>query len=377
MEKEGYVLAHTFQGVNGEYLLKTAYDGEVKAIHTKLYKDGEHRWGKKRTYNGTNEEEKLIRAVQELHRSVYEDFRLIMQLVDDRKNCGPMILSVLVNILIIRGLYEEALAISEDISSAENIALSNDRLHYIRGQCYYHLGLYEESVQSFGKALKMRPNYVDYLNALGEAYLELPDILSSYKCFEKAVRENIYFAKGYLNLAFVLLKNFILRIDFTLAKAFPENCLEYLEKAAELNPSFKTADFASARTCLHEKEWKGAWEYLSKIRKSNNAGDNFDRGIIWLLFLKALVKKDIVLQELLDAICDLETMSERYLNYPDVMNELGVLYFLLAKKAGNDSIRRFHDALKLNPNYSKAQRNLKLVESETLGYELIIRAMLL
>jgi Tfp pilus assembly protein PilF len=63
-------------------------------------------------------------------------------------------------------------------------------------------------------------------------------------------------------------------------------------------------------------------------------------------------------------------------HYADLHYELAVAYTLLGKFIHNKSIEEYNNALSINPNFERAQRNLKLAQNELKGTDIIINAIM-
>jgi lipoprotein NlpI len=62
--------------------------------------------------------------------------------------------------------------------------------------------------------------------------------------------------------------------------------------------------------------------------------------------------------------------------YPDLHNHLGVAYLIQCRNLFLRALDEFRRAIRLNPNYRQAQKNLKLAENEGKGLFILLRALL-
>jgi tetratricopeptide (TPR) repeat protein len=61
--------------------------------------------------------------------------------------------------------------------------------------------------------------------------------------------------------------------------------------------------------------------------------------------------------------------------HADLHNELGMAYTVMSKFMNNKAIEHFKEALRLNPNFLKASRNLKLSQNDLKGFEVLLEAI--
>ncbi len=76
-------------------------------------------------------------------------------------------------------------------------------LHAQIGDIYAGLGLYEDAIQEYQKALKLQPGYADIRNKLGIAYKEVGRFDEAISELQKAIEINPRYVQAYINLGLV------------------------------------------------------------------------------------------------------------------------------------------------------------------------------
>ncbi len=66
----------------------------------------------------------------------------------------------------------------------------------------------------------------------------------------------------------------------------------------------------------------------------------------------------------------------KYPRYPDLHNNLGIVSLIQCRNLFLNALDEFREALKLNPEYKKAEKNLKLAENDGKGFLILLRAIL-
>lgn len=112
------------------------------------------------------------------------------------------------------------------------------------GSLHMQEGDYPKAIEDFQRAAAIDPHMAGIQNALGVAYLNLPDgVDKAQVCFEKAIELKPDFAEAYFNLGITYAQY---RQDQLSAK-------EYFEKTIQYDPHFATAYHALGLVYLMEK----------------------------------------------------------------------------------------------------------------------------
>ena len=81
-------------------------------------------------------------------------------------------------------------------------------------------------------------------------------------------------------------------------------------------------------------------------------------------------------ESILDYVKALEEMLEKNPDYADLRNCLGVAYTILCRYINRKTVKQFNHALRINPDYGAALRNLKLAENDSKGFHLLLNTIL-
>ena len=63
-------------------------------------------------------------------------------------------------------------------------------------------------------------------------------------------------------------------------------------------------------------------------------------------------------------------------DYADVRNNLGIAHLIQCRNLFLKALDEFRGALKINPDFKKAEKNLKLAENDGKGFLILLRAIL-
>lgn len=95
------------------------------------------------------------------------------------------------------------------------------------------------------------------------------------------------------------------------------------------------------------------------------------------LLLRLMLRSSAEDGETIDTlVAELERMSARHAEYADLHNSLGVAYLIQGRNYLLRAARQFKEALRINPRFRTAKRNLRLVENEGRGLLILLRTLL-
>jgi tetratricopeptide (TPR) repeat protein len=72
----------------------------------------------------------------------------------------------------------------------------------------------------------------------------------------------------------------------------------------------------------------------------------------------------------------LRAATQDFPEFADLHNHLGLAYLIQSRNLFLHAIEEFRQALKINPDYQRAAKNLKLLENESKGFVYLLQAML-
>lgn len=148
-----------------------------------------------------------------------------------------------------KGMFNEAIDEFEDaiVLDPENSIIYNNL-----GNAYIEVERLEEAIDVLEKAILLSPDFADLHNNLGRAYLKMSQCKNAVGAFEKAISINTYYPDAYYNLALAYILNAHTREDFALSVDCYTKVMEYMEKAARINPNFKMSTLSEAKNSCAE-----------------------------------------------------------------------------------------------------------------------------
>lgn len=368
---EQLTLTNKLKGMGKEFFLQTTADPQ-KGTGTSILFEGGNPLDITE-FKITDDGRTAAAIVEEFHRNRLEKFNRLNELYSELSNeTDPSILEKLALSLVDQKLYREA---AEILEKTLVDASQNSRLWNHLGLINLELHEYDKARDNFERAIQLNPEYPDYHHNLGRAYLMLGKCLLAYRSFEKAIELNVYFGEAYYNMALAVIMNGIKREDYGLAQNLEDRATGLLAKAVGFNPLFKNDFLQKGIDALSNKDLQQAYSLISQGYELA-CESKFPKKTYYFhldyLFRHELLKEDAVIRH----IKKLQKLIEKYPNFPDLYNELGLAYTVLAQYHSDRAIEAYEKALKINPNYRTALKNLKLTQNELKGLKTLLRAIL-
>ncbi len=362
-----------FKRLGREYLFQTSIDNSRKQVVSSLFHAGQLLNSIATPFQDASQGEKLFEKALSFHKQNLGDLDSLLGLAERMRSLEkPDIIEKLGKSLCARQLYDEGL---ELLLLASQKYPESPGLHHVLGKLYLAKGQVNDAETEFGRAVDLAPDFPDYRNALGIAYLKSNKAVAAISEFKKAVTLNIYFDKAYFNLGLGYIANGIIREDFNLAKNLVQNSMDALQKAALFNPAYNTDKYTEGLEFLNEGEYEKAYSTLSKVAEEHTSRSAEEHLVE--LYLRYIHNETGMSEEginnFIERIKDLLKLNP---GYADLHNELGMAYTILCKFMNDKAIYHFQEALKINPNFTKAVKNLKLSKNDLKGFEILLEAIL-
>jgi protein O-GlcNAc transferase len=233
--------------------------------------------------------------------------------------------------------YARALQIRPDYAEAYNN----------RGVALQEVRRFEEALDSYARALQIRPDYAEAYNNRGVALQNLKRFDDALDSFERALQIRPDYAEAYYNRGDALreLKRF-------------EDALDSYARALEINPD--NVDAHSNRGVA-----------LQELKRFDDALDSFERALkLKPDYAEAYNNRGVALQELKrfdDALDSYARAVQIKPDYAEAYNNRG--FALQELKRFDDALDSYARALEIKPDYAQAHSNLGGVLQELKRFE--------
>lgn len=357
----------------GEYFLKTTTNDPQKQITSSFFRNGTLLEMRTREFDPKWSREMLRTKTREFHDEKKDEILMLIQLAEKLQETNQAeTKNLLGQAFIRRGMYEEA------IIELEEAIVLNPRFSGIYnnlGSAYMAVKRYDDAITVLEQAISMSAGYADYHNNLGMAYLKKEYCKKAVEQFLRALDSNPYYAEAYFNLALAYVLNAFTKEDFSLSVNCHQKVADNLEKAAKINPSYYNEHTAQGQSLMREKKYEEAYQAFT--RAISLVSKPADISFILDFYLRVIYGSKKLSSSLIwRHIRQLQELIEKYPNYADLYNHLGVAYVIMSKYVNHKAIQQFDKAMALNPGYERAKRNKRLAEYDHKGMQLLFDAIL-
>ncbi|HKI33695.1 MAG TPA: tetratricopeptide repeat protein [Gemmataceae bacterium] len=203
------------------------------------------------------------------------------------------------------------------------------RAHNVRGINLAQGGKWEEAEASFREAVRLRPNYTDALNNLGNVLYFQKKLDEAVACYEEVVRLAPDHAGAYSNLAEVVRKQDRLK-----------DALTYAERAVQLRPDFAQARVHLGLALSANERYEEALPHLEEaLRLQPNLADAH-HGLGYAL---------LQLRRVGEAVASFQTALRLKPDLAEAHSNLGAA--LMRQGQLDDALACFREALRLKPGF--------------------------
>lgn len=373
MSIDGYDHKSEIDSSGTRYYVQSSLVPAQRTVVTSLFHEGTLLARQAERYDSTLAPE----ALRTLVRRAHDVYRLRLESLVDLRERLKKDVDGRAHLKLGEALYRQKLfreAMAEVIRSIK-LGLEDAAGYAILGNCLLALGDLDKAMRSFQKGIDLAPGYADLHNDLGRAYLKLEKCKDAVTEFDRAIELNRYYQAALLNLAIALSLNVMLKQDYELSRDLRGRMKRILDLNLQLKPQLDTEDFREARRAAESDRYDAVYANLVRIRDELETIATPDLSLEIYLILK--FRADELTEQDIDVLIDrLRTALDANPGYADIQNDLGVLYAAKCKIMIDKAHEAFGHALKRNPAFKKAEKNLKLAGNDRQGIHFLLKALL-
>lgn len=367
-------------GLNSEVLaggkkfhVQTNYLEPVKKIVSTIYEGGKIVFAKEIQFQENALSEAVREQIASIHKEMISEIELLFYIAEKVKTIRHASSNNKLGLVFLqKNLYDEAKkeferAIELDpdfIESYKNIGL----VHYETGE----LELAEDILR---KGIERHDEYPDIHNALGRVYSKKIEYKSALTEFEKALELNKNYVEVHYNIVLALLRSIVSNEteeelpDLENRKNLALDHLQTAEKYIDSDTLIEAYEY------FDEDDIENTLKVLEKIEGVNTLEsiNSFENEFYLKFMFGGKGKDDKFISE---HIVRLKDAIKKFPYYADLRNYLGIAYLIQCRNLFLNALDEFRQALKINPNYKKAEKNLKLAENDGKGFLILLRAIL-
>lgn len=314
--------------------------------------------------------------VNQLHQDVIADLEMLFFISEKVRSVRHSVSNNKLGLVFLkRNLFDEAIA---EFECAVEIDPDFGEAYNNLGSAYLKRKSYPEAIDAFTRGIEKNVGYADLHNNLGYAYFcanKYPEAIHQIKT---ALEKNPKFVHATFNICQVYLKTIIDELpDFDSASIAEriEKVKELLTSIVDQNQYFKTNYLESAIDHLTQNNFPEAMKLFEMAASDLPEKIDLDyESEFYLKFMFGGKGKDN--DFIFEYTKGLKQAVANYPEYADLRNNLGIAYLIQCRNLFLNALDEFRQALDIDPDYKKAEKNLKLAENDGKGFLILLRAIL-
>lgn len=372
-------------GLNGDLLVgghrfhvQTTYSATNEKIVSHVFDQG--RIIDQREVSCANEPapESLPKKLKAVHFDMISEMELLFFMAEKVRRAKHAASCVrLGQVFIEKNLHADALAI---LQIAAELTPETAEVCLYRGIALLRQAELAQAEAVLRQGLQRAPNYADLHHYLGVTFLEQHRELEALPEFETALAINPRFFWARFHLGLTMLET--LHSSFQAENHLPppsirsKRAQEHLSHLLQTPSTLKdVSKIQSALDLMRMGEMTAAIEELHNMRREAQAEFSFGfENEFYLKFIYGGKARDEAYVE--SYVVRLREAIATSPEYADLHNHLGIAYLIQCRNLFLRALDEFRAALKINPNYKRAERNLKISENDGKGFLILLRALL-
>ncbi len=359
-----------------ELHVQSAFSRTTSKIISNIFEDGRVIETREQHVRGNVDDSTLQKRLEQFHQNTLKDIELLFFIADKVRQVKHAVSCNKLGLVFLkRGFLKEAieffsLALQTDPNFVE--AYNNIGLALLRE------GQFDRAEEFFKKGLAIEKGYADLHLNLAALYYRRGKYPEAIQAAQAAlnINPNYYDAHFYKGMA--LLKSLAEKVTHEELPPLPargKEAMNHIERAGQLFKPLSNEAFQQGKTAYNAEDYESAVKYFEKaFEEANHKMDmTFDHEF-YLKFMYGGKGKDN--QFIGGYVEQLKEAIKNYPEYADLHNNLGIAYLIMCRNLFLKALDEFRQALKINPKFKKAEKNLKLAENDGKGFLILLRALL-
>lgn len=318
----------------------------------------------------------LKEQTERLHQAMISDLELLYFIAEKVRTVRHALSNNKLGLAFLkRNLFDEAMA---EFERAVEIDPELTEAYLNWGRAYLQQNKFAEAIAIFSRALQKNPEYADLHNYLGYAHFrnqQLPEAAGDIKF---ALEKNPKYVEAVFNFCLVLLQSVLdglEEFDHSTVVERLDRVKEFLTSIVDQRDYYKTDYLEQAIEKLNDDNIAEAMKSLEMADADRPVRAELDlESEFYLKFMfGGKGKDDEFIREYTQKLK--QAVASRP-DYADLRNNLGIAYLIQCRNLFLNALEEFREAIRINPDFKKAEKNLKLAENDGKGFLILLRAIL-
>lgn len=359
-----------------KFHIQTNYSASQNVIVSNVFNEGEVIDYKEVSAQENLSSNEAEARIKEVHQELITEMEILYYIYEKVKTVRHAPSANKLGFLFLqKSLYDEAI---EQFKLALEIDPNFSEVFANLGKALLMNDSYDEAIQVLKSGVQQAPHYADIQNYLGIAYLYKEEYDPAITHLQEAIKLNSNYIGANYHLGMALLAQSLTQnggSEISIAEETRKRALNYLNRASERMVNRNISNFENVMQKVSNQEYEEAInEFLvSKPKDVLTHMLNIENEFYLKFMYGGKGKDDHFISEYVE---NLSGLIDEHPNYADFRNNMGVANLIQCRNLFLKSLEEFRAALKINPNFKKAEKNLKLAENDGKGFLILLRAIL-
>ncbi len=356
-----------------KFHVQTNYSDSQRRVISKVFNEGEVIESRELQVQEAASREEIENSMNELHQELITEMEVLYYICEKVKTVRHAVSSNKLGLLFLKkNLLKEAI---EQFNLALEIDPSYREVYANLGRALMIDNSFGEAVQVLKKGAEEAPDFADIQNYLGMAYLYERNFEEAVKHLQQAIRLNENYIGAHFHLGISYLAQSLDGVHGMAGEDLQAKALHHLDIASERMVDRHIPNFEHIKNLVSRHAYKEAVEEYLQTRPKEVLTHfmNIENEFYLKFMYGGKGKDDAFISEYVQK---LREILQEHPDYADVHNSLGVANLIQCRNLFLKALEEFRTALKINPSFKKAEKNLKLAENDGKGFLILLRAIL-
>lgn len=357
-----------------KFHVQTSFSDTKKMIVSNVFNEGQVIDSKEVQANNGISDSELKNRIQEVHQELVTEMEVLYYINEKVKTVRHAPSANKLGLLFLdKNLYEEAIA-------QFNLALEIDpdfpEVYSNLGKTYLIEGSYEKAIEILERGASQAPQFADIQNFLGFSYLHTKNYPKAVHHMEQALKLNPDYIGVHYHLGIAYLASVLKQESGEIpVEDLQEKASQHLNIASERMVNRHVPNFDKVIELVKKDSYQEAVDEFFQCKPKEVLTQFLSvENEFYLKFMYGGKGKDDAF--IANYVTKLVDLIDEFPNYADIRNNLGTAYLIQCRNLFLKSLDEFRAALKINPKFQKAEKNLKLAENDGKGFLILLRAIL-
>ena len=356
-----------------KFHIQTSYSDASRLIQSKVFNEGQVIDSKEVPVNGVSMDD-INTQLSGVHQEQITEMEILYYIYEKVKAVRHASSSQKLGLVFLKkNLLKEAI---EQFKLALEIDPNLNDVYGSLGRALLISGRYDDAADLLREGVERAPKYADIQNYLGVAYLYQENFSDAITHLTEAISLNENYIGAHYHLGIAHLAE-----GLEQSGSLDENsenyqkAMEHIALAVERMVDRHIPGFQKVLDLVRKSSYKEAVNvFLNSTPKEALTHFLNLENEFYLKFMYGGKGKDDMF--IADYVHNLRDLLGDHPQYADLRNNLGIAYLIQCRNLFLKALEEFRAALKINPNFKKAEKNLKLAENDGKGFLILLRAIL-